>query len=907
MVEYGGLTSEQRARKAIDDKLIEAGWVLQNNKELNPRAGLGVAVREYNTNSGPVDYALFVNGNLCGIVEAKADYKAQNITVVEEQTKGYISGGSKFGNIENARFIYEATGEITRFTDYCNKDYASREVFTFHQPAELQRILQKESTLRDNLKVEFPPIADTMKSPRKCQVVAIENLEKSFAENHARALIQMATGSGKTYTAISAVYRLLKFAKAKRILFLVDTRNLGKQAMQEFSAYRPADDPRSFPELYAVHHLNSSSMPDNASVCISTIQRMYSMLRGEELDESTEEEIDENKFKESKTKEVVYNEKYPPEYFDFIIIDECHRSIYNVWQQVLDYFDAFQIGLTATPDSRTFAYFNQNIVSEYTHEQAVIDGVNVGGEIYRIKTEITENGASILEPQIKLRERKTRVERWSEADEEITYGQNELDKSVVNKNQIRTILQEYKNKMASLFPGRYPHKDENCPKTLIFAKDDSHADDIIQIARDVFGKGNDFCKKITYKAENAENTLSEFRNEFNPRIAVTVNMIATGTDVKPLECLIFMRDVKSKNYYEQMMGRGTRTFDFESLRQVSPSAIHNKDSFVLIDAVGVTESAKLNSRPLNIKPSVSLKDLMTSVITGDTSEETLTTLASRFIRLDKILMDDEKAEIKVFSDGVSLSQTSANLLNAFDQDFLESNNLKQDEYIKFVTSPVFIPEFRDYIENARKNHEQIVDTYNPDKVIFSDWQSNSIEKSAELVESFELFLAENKNRLDALKIIYNQSYKTRPLLLENVQELHNELVKLNLNETAVWGAYYATKKVKNKPTDVKLADLIELVKFGYGHIDEINSFANEVGVKYRDWLFSGKSALDMNNSEIKDWLEKIRDFIAVNVHFSNEDLEQGEFATLGGLGAFYQTFGNNYKDFLTEINYRLVS
>ena len=337
----------------------------------------------------------------------------------------------------------------------------------------------------------------------------------------------------------------------------MDTRGLGEQAEREFMAYHPNDDHRSFAELYGVSRLRRSYIPKDAQVCISTIQRMYSILRGEELDESAEE----TSFSEFVTadkqrpKEVVYNEKYPPEFFDVIIVDECHRSIYNVWQQVLEYFDAFIIGLTATPDKRTFAFFDENIVSEYPREQAIIDGVNVGEDIFMIETEITKNGGKILKQQVEYRNRLTREKRWEQLDEDVEYKPTELDKDIVNPSQIRTVIRAFKD---SLFTQLFPRRKE-VPKTLVFAKTDSHADDIIKIVREEFGEGNEFCRKITYSAENPEEALSALRNDFYPRIAVTVDMIATGTDVKPLECLIFMRDVRSKNYFEQMKGRGTRT------------------------------------------------------------------------------------------------------------------------------------------------------------------------------------------------------------------------------------------------------------------------------------------------------------------------------------------------------------
>ena len=538
------MTPEQKARVLIDKKLVQAGWIVQDMKQLNLFAGLGVAVREFPTSTGPVDYALFVDGTPVGIVEAKKDDAGENITAVESQSSRYATSTFKWIKGDyRIRFAYEATGKLTRFTDYGDIKYRSRTVFSFHQPQELQRLMKLSDTVRNRMK-QFPDFDTT--GFRGCQITAIGNLEQSFAANKPKALVQMATGAGKTFTAITAVYRLLKYANVNRVLFLVDTKSLGEQAEREFLAYRPNDDTRSFSELYGVHRLKSSFIPDSAQVCISTIQRMYSILSGEELSESTELEslYETPSVDKQAPKEVVYNSKYPPEFFDVIIIDECHRSIYNVWKQILEYFDAFLIGLTATPDKRTFAFFDQNIVSEYPREQAIVDGVNVGEDIFLIETEVGKQGATILKQMVEYRNRLSREKRWAQLDEDVDYRPSQLDKDIVNPSQIRTVIRTFKDNLyTSLFPRR-----KEVPKTLIFAKTDSHADDIIQIVREEFGEGNEFCKKVTYAAENPESVLSSFRNDYYPRIAVTVDMIATGTDVKPIECLIFMRDVRSKNF-----------------------------------------------------------------------------------------------------------------------------------------------------------------------------------------------------------------------------------------------------------------------------------------------------------------------------------------------------------------------
>jgi type I restriction enzyme R subunit len=565
---------EQKARDAIDALLKQAGWVVQSNRKIDLNAGLGQAVREYQTDVGPADYVLFVDQKAVGVIEAKREKEGQRLTIHETQTEGYAAAKLKWiNNKEPLPFLYESTGIITRFTDGRDPRPRSRELFNFHRPETLKEWLAQRESLRARL--QRIPLLNPGKLPaselrlRDCQETAITNLEESFKADRPRALIQMATGAGKTYTAITAIYRLLKHAHGKRILFLVDTKNLGEQAEQEMMSYTPLDDNRKFTELYNVQRLKSSFVAKDSQVCISTIQRLYSILKGSELDEATEE-INPAELAQPKTPlPVVYNEKVPPEFFDFIFIDECHRSIYNLWQQVLDYFDASLIGLTATPDNRTYGFFRKNVVSDYSHEKAVADGVNVGNEVYVIETQVTKQGAQIsAQQQVERREKLTRKKRWEQQDEDEAYSATQLDRNIVNPDQIRTVIRTFRDKLPEIFPGR-----EEVPKTLIFAKTDSHADDIIQTVREEFGEGNAFCKKLTYKIEeDPKSVLAQFRNDYYPRIAVTVDMIATGTDVKPLECLLFMRDVKSRNYFEQMKGRGTRTLDLDDLKKVTPSA-----------------------------------------------------------------------------------------------------------------------------------------------------------------------------------------------------------------------------------------------------------------------------------------------------------------------------------------------
>ena len=912
------VTPEQRARQTIDTKLEQSGWIIQNMRELNITAGIGVAIQEFPTSTGPVDYALFVGGKPVGVIEAKKNEGGENITAVEEQSSRYAHSALKYVNIDyRIRFVYEATGKLIRFTDYDEVNYRSRNVFSFHRPETLQYLLNQTGTIRNNMK-HFPPLDE--RGFRKCQINAINNLDRSFAENRPKALVQMATGAGKTFTAITAAYRLLKYGRMNRILFLVDTKSLGEQAEREFLAYTPNDDPRSFSQLYGVSRLKSSYIPADTQICISTIQRMYSILKGEELDESAEEV----NFAELKTadsqphKEVVYNAKYPPEFFDCIIVDECHRSIYNVWSQVLSYFDSFIIGLTATPDKRTFAFFNENVVSEYSREQAIIDGVNVGEDIFLIETDVTKNGAHIMKQMIERRNRLTREKRWEQLDEDMDYTPSSLDRDIVNPSQIRTVIKTFRE---YLFTTLFPRRKE-VPKTLIFAKTDSHADDIINTVREEFGEGNEFCKKITYNAENPESVLSSFRNDYNPRIAVTVDMIATGTDVKPIECLIFMRDVRSKNYYEQMKGRGTRTLNKDDLQKVSPSATENKDHFVIVDAVDVTKSKKTETRTLERKPSVSMKELMYNIACGSRDEDTLTSLANRVIRLNSQMDNTERRQ---FTErvGNSAGMVAENLLNAFDEDMILSraqteNNTAtptdeqiqaaQREMIREAVEPFQHPEVREYIENVRRSHDQIIDTTNIDTVTFVGFDSQREENADRVIHTFREFIEENKDEIIALRIIYNEAYKDRPMMIAALKELYNKLKEKGVTVERLWDCYAIKQPEKVKRgTVAQLTDLISIIRFEMGYADSLAPFADRVNYNFMQWTLRRNAGAVHFTDEQMEWLRLIKDHIAASLSIEPDDLELSPFDRKGGLGRFYEVFGADYEALLLELNIELVA
>jgi len=926
------MTPEAKARSLIDAKLEAAGWAIQDMKQLNLGAALGVAVREYTTDTGPADYVLFVNRNAIGVIEAKKDSAGENLTVTETQTERYANATLKWRK-DNAplRFLFEATGQIIRFTDGADPAPRSREVFHFFKPETLATWLAQPNTLRRRLAEQMPALPE--RNLRDCQISAVTGLEKSLALNKPRALVHMATGAGKTFTAITSVYRLLKFGGAKRILFLVDTRNLGKQAHQEFMAYTPPDDARKFTELYNVQRLASPHIDPHSQVCISTIQRMYSILSGEPIDESAEDiSLNEVQQTASQSKLVRYNPAVPVETFDFIVIDECHRSIYNLWKQVLDYFDAFLIGLTATPDRRTFGFFSENIVAEYSYEQSVADGVNVGYDVWEIETDITRIGAALKAREwVDHRDRQTRKKRWGQTEDDTAYTGKELDRSVVNPSQIRQVILAMKTAVETqIFPTR-----KETPKTLIFAKTDSHADDIINIVREVYGQGNAFCKKVTYRAEeDADSILASFRNDYHPRIAVTVDMIATGTDVKPLEVLLFMRDVRSRGYYEQMKGRGVRSLDGDSLRRVSNSADGAKTRFVLIDAVGVEKSLKTESRPLEKKPGVPLKDLLQGVAIGSRDDDTLLSLANRLVRLSKQLDDKAGARIEKVSGGASVAELGKALIAALDPDAIvqtalataSANGITRSEdtllpeeiaaaralRVAAACAPFDKPELRDEIESARREREQLIDHINLDQVTFSGFSAQAEAQARTTIQTFADYIRQHKNEIAALDFFYQQPYQRRALTFAMIEELHDHLGKppLMLTTERLWSAYARVQVAQVKGADRKrqLSDLVSLVRFALGLDGELKPFADEVDKRFQAWIFRHNAQRGTAfTPEQTEWLRLMKDHIASSCSISREDFDFAELADKGGLQKAWGLFGNDLDALMDEMNLELVA
>ncbi len=924
------LLPEQRARVRIDAMLEAAGWVVQDQRSVNLYAGTGVAVRELTTDAGPADYVLFINRQAVGVIEAKK--RGTTLSGVEWQTVKYqrnipeelpayrIDGRLPYG--------YESTGSETWLTCRMDPEPTARRVFWFHRPETLEWQIEGHIDHGGGtLRARIPALSTLEPDParlRDAQFHAIANLERSLKDNRSRALIQMATGSGKTFAAANICERLIREAQAQRILFLVDRGNLGKQTLKEFQGFEVPGSGRKFTELYNVQHLTHNRLDPVASVCVGTIQRVYSMLRGEadlpeDLDAESGYEV-----APDRPVEVDYNPALPIEAFDVIIVDECHRSIYGVWRQVLEYFDAFLVGLTATPGKQTFGFFNKNLVMEYGFPEAVADGVNVDFDVFRLSTAISEVGSTIEAGYwTTFRDRETRDERWQEVDADLDYDQKDLDRKVVAKDQIRTVVRALRDNLPAMFPDREVDEHgrlRHIPKTLIFAKDDSHAEDIVRIAREELGKGNDVIAKITYKSSDGakpEQLLQDFRTSYYPRIAVTVDMIATGTDVKPIEMVVFMRMVRSRNFFEQMKGRGVRTIADSDLQVVTPDAAH-KDRFVLVDAVGVTETKLIETTPLERKRGVSLQKLLHQVSLGHVSEDLVSSLASRLARIDSRIGPAQREKLEAVA-GQSLSAIEHDLVDAIDPDRqlaaaqIASGSSQPSDVevaaakatlLDAAVQPIAAnPELREQLVNVQRSFDQVIDEISVDQVTRAEFAVDARARAESTITSFRSFLDEHRDEITALQVLYSRPYAKR-LTYRDVKELAEAIGRPPHRWTPerLWEAYETldASKVRGSAGTV-LTNIVSLVRFTLGDADELAPFPEQVAERFDAWLLQQESAGRRFTDEQVDWLRLIRDHLAASLSIEPRQLLDPPFSQRGGLGKARELFGPDLDALLTEL------
>lgn len=897
------MTPEERARIRIDQWLEDAGWEVTDRDHYAP-SSTAVAIREGLLEGNlEADYFLFINGKAVGVLEAKRKEVDIASPHVAEQAEHYTrSVPHCYQTIANPLpLVYLSNGESVLFRNQNVDDSPYDEINRIHSPKEIVKMLGIDDSFAG-----LPTLKK--RGLRDCQYEAISELEKSFRTGQNRALMVLATGAGKTYTAVTAAYRFINYAKMKRVLFLVDRNNLGKQAEREFGTYRLTENGDPFNTIYGVERLKSSTIPKDANVIISTIQRLFAFLKGEPITSDNDDD------EESGTNEEIIlppNPVLPQDYFDLIIIDECHRSIYGNWKKVLEYFNTARlIGLTATPVPETKAFFNNNIVVNYSLEKSIVDGVNVGARVYRIKTQETENGGAI-----RVGDKLRQVTRYTGKVETITnresqsYTKEELNRSIINPAQIKLILQTFKD---AVYTGMFiePQREANfdyLPKTLIFALNEAHANNIIKIAKEVFGKEDEekFVQKITYSSGDSDALIRSFRNDRDFRIAVTCTLVATGTDVKPLEVLIFMRDVRSEPLYIQMKGRGTRTVGDDVLRNVTPNA-YSKDCFFLVDAVGVTESEKTVPAPGDDEgptETITLKKLLERMTHGELPDGYFKLLAARLARISSKSTEGQRNEFSELTHGTTMADLSERMFKAIDPETTpplppyrnvnEPNLERKGLFAPLANNPkareLLLTLNAGFIKTLMPGEDTLIS------------KGFSMEEAQETTSAFEDYCKTHADEIEALRIIYNNSGE--PLTYSMLRNLSLQLLRANtqFNVSQLWNCYSLLNRDKVKPRSTQeekeaLTNIIQLVRYALGQIDRLDSLCSSANQYFNLWY--GQLQRNISDKQVEVIKQVVR-YIASNGAVTIKDIREEDKSQAAQL---VKAFGN-----LGEANKALLS
>ena len=881
---------EEKARKIIDKQLSAVGWDIVSRDEYVPGYAMAVkeALMQGNTES---DYLLFVDNKAIAVLEAKREENPLD-DAVEKQAEGYAVHPKDWYGLWCNGFIplvYMANGRKIYFKDMRKPDSEYAELKHMHSPKEMLRIIGETSVYGALPRLEKRGLRD-------CQYKAETELEKHLKMGHKRNLAVLATGSGKTYLACLASYRLLNYTPTRRVLFLVDRNNLARQTESEFSLFDRTEKQQPMSSLYRINRLKNEN-DINGDIVVSTIQKLFAVLTGQSISDTDEDEEDEKNILEEdneKTPDITLGDhlKLPPDHFQFIIVDECHRSIYGKWRAVLEYFSgAVILGLTATPTPEAYAFFNNNIVENYTYDESVVDGVNVPNRIYRTVTQVTEHGGSINKgAKLTEKSKKTGQVTSVTADRQIEYAPNALDRSVINCEQIKEHLTAYKN---AIYTDLYPNREkkwEYIPKTLIFAKDDNHATVIVEMVKEVFKVEFEneqvpehFVQKITYSSGDSNALIRDFRNEKDFRIAVTVTLVATGTDVKPLEVVLFMKDVHSDVLYTQMKGRGCRFITDDKLKEVTPNA-DTKECYYIVDAVGVTESEKNIPSP---KPggggnkTLSLEEVLEHLSHNDLSDENLLLLRNYCSaihgRYENNPLFSRHLDAFIADFGFAPRTVADKIQKAVDEGRLEqypySSPSGDNTYrMSLIQDLIYNVNARKKLLEMQKGY--IVQSDDADKLLYAGF---SKETAKDFIDNFEKYINDNKDSIEALRILYNSedTIITHTML----SELQDKL----LTESRQFGVYMIWKNYQLLDTDgnveeldIKsnfnaLTNLIQLVRYAYGKSQKLTNILT--GYAQRFALYTGQAQRSLTQEQV-EIMKQIADYVindgAIDISELNE-------------------------------------
>jgi type I restriction enzyme, R subunit len=871
--------SERKTRRQrIDPKLDATGWLLRGKDARR--------TEEEETSNGPADYALWLDKNVVGVVEAKkVTLGPQNVlTQAERYARGLPNGSFNFEGLR-CPFLYSTNGEVIWFHDVRHPLNRSRRVSRFHTPTALQELLGQDFDAASEKLLALPNAGNRLRPYQRDANAAVE---KAIADRKRNLLVAMATGTGKTYTLVNQIYRLMKSGVAKRVLFLVDRRALAAQAVRAFSSFE-AEPGQKFDHIYEVYSsrfqtedfgedekFDPKVMPQryltdpqagHAFVYVATIQRMAMHVLGRQAifgagDEALDEDADKLDI--------------PIHAFDVIVADECHRGYtsqeVSMWRSTLDHFDATKIGLTATPASHTTAYFT-NKVFEYPYETAVRDGHLVDYDVVNIRSNVRMQGVFLKEGEnVEVVDPETGLSKMDQLEDERPYDATELERTVTSPESNRKVVEEVKK-----YADEHEKRHGRFPKTLFFAVNDlphtSHADQLVDVARDVFGRGDSFVEKITGRVDRPLQKIREFRNRPNPGIAVTVDLLTTGVDIPDLEYIVFMRPVKSRILFEQMVGRGTRKGE----------KFTDKDHFTVFDCFDGTLLAYFkNSTGITAEepapPTRTVEEIVKSIWDNKDRDYNVGCLVKRLQRIDKAMAGEARDDFKVFVPDGDLARFARGLPGALRTDFVGAMKLLRDK------------NFQNLLVGYKRPQRSFVRAYeHPDEVssmmVLRDVAGREYKPEDYLV-AFARFVTENPDHVEAVRILLD---RPRDWTASALRELRDKLRTnpLRFTEENLQRAHAIQYR---KP----LADIISMVKHAAKEEAPLLTAAERV-----EKAFARVTAGQTFTADQTKWLDRIRDHLRQNLSIERDDFELIPiFADVGGLGAARRAFGDTKLDAL---------
>lgn len=883
----------QTRRERIDPKLKEQGWSVADFDAAIPLSGWsGKAVAEFATDNGPADYALCNEGKILGVVEAKKlTIGPQNVlTQAERYSRGATMNSLHYAEGFRVPFLYSTNGEIIWYHDIRDPLNRSRKVATFHTPNALKEMLTR-NTAAAQAALTALPFTDPMIRPY--QKEANLAVEKAIADRKRKMMVVMATGTGKTRTTVNQVYRLMKSGVAKRILFLVDRRALAAQTVRAFASFE-AEPGIKFDKAYEVYsqrfskgdldddsgtNFDSSVLPNNyltdpkpghAFVYVSTIQRMAINLFGKQaiFDGGDGDGIDGDAEKLN----------IPIHAFDLIIADECHRGYsaqeVSLWRDTLDHFDAVKVGLTATPAAHTMAYFD-NIVYRYTYEQAVREGYLVDFDVVNIKSNVRIEGVRLAEGEhVEKIDTTSGQQTFDFLEDELVYSSSEIEAKITAPDSNRKILEEVK---------KYAEEHEKVygrfPKTLIFAANDiahtSHADQLVDQARDIFGKGDAFVGKITGKVDRPLQRIKEFRNRPEPKVVISVDMLTTGVDIPDLEFLVFLRPVKSRILFEQMLGRGTRRAD---------DLLPPKSHFTVFDCFDGTLMAAFRDKSAMsadalVKESKSIKEVIQAIWDNNQRDYHTKSLVKRLQRIDKELSGDAREDFAAYVMDGDLNKFAESLPGMLKSDFTGTMKLLRDAG------------FQDLLTNYKRPERVFLvapgveDQVSSQKLIR---EGGKEYKPADYLSEFSQFVTENASQIEALRILLD---KPEGWSTDALKALRTELKKAHFPEEKLREAHQIAGHKA-------LADIISMVK----NAADTNKPLLTAEERVRRAMVDVVGELSLT-PEQEQWLGYIKASLIENLTIEKEDFEYiPALSDRGGWSKANKVFGGILESLLSQFN-----